>query len=98
MFAKIKNFDTYKVFSTGFQQDKILNAMKNYDQLHFNVTGFSKYQFSKFDITKPLSHRNYTNWEMHTIFNNPELLNKTTFYRKSGDGYEILSNYSPFGY
>ncbi|WP_370901584.1 RHS repeat domain-containing protein, partial [Chryseobacterium gossypii] len=97
-FAKSKNFDTYRAFSTGFQEKKILNAMESYDQLHFNVTGFSKYQFSKFNPLKPLNYKNYTNWEMHTIFNNPSLLNKTTFYRKVGSEYEILSNYSPFGY
>ncbi|WP_419869892.1 DUF6443 domain-containing protein [Chryseobacterium sp. CT-SW4] len=98
VFAKSKNFDTYRTFSAGFQEDKILNAMGKYDNLHFNVTGFSKYQFSKFDPLKPLSFKNYTNWEMHTIFNNPNLLNKTIFYRKAGSKYEILSNYSPFGY
>lgn len=62
------------------------------------MTGFSKYQFSKFDPLKPLNFRNYTNWEMHTIFSNPQLLNKTTFYKKVGNNYEVLSNYSPFGY
>jgi len=97
-FAKVKNFDTYKAFSTGFQKDKILDAMKGYDNIHFNVTGFSKYQFSKFKPNQPLSYKNYTNWEMHTIFNDPSLLNKTTFYKKSGNSYEILSNFSPFGY
>ena len=35
---------------------------------------------------------------MHTIFNNSRLLSKTTFYKKVGSEYEILSNYSPFGY
>ena len=97
-FAKAKNFDTYRTFSSGFQEKKILEAMEGYEKIHFNVTGFSKYQFSKFNSANPLNYKNYTNWEMHTIFNNPSLLNKTQFYRKVGNDYEILSNFSPYGY
>ncbi|MCY1660771.1 hypothetical protein [Chryseobacterium sp. SL1] len=98
IFAKAKNFDTYKTFSTGLQKDKILEAIHSYDKLHFNVTGFSKYQFSKFKPGSFVGNRNVTNWEMHEIFNNPTLLNKTQFYRKVGNDYEILSNFSPYGY
>ena len=70
--------------------------MNSYDNIHFNVTGFSKLRFSKFDPSAPLLYKNYTNWEMHTIFNNPTLLHKTTFYKKVGNGYEVVPNYSPF--
>jgi hypothetical protein len=95
-FAETKGFDTYKSFSTGFQKDKILNAMNSYDNIHFNVTDFGKYRFSRFDPTAPLTYRNYTNWEMHTIFKNPILLNKTRFYKKVGNEYEIVHNFSPY--
>ncbi|NML59093.1 hypothetical protein HHL20_17330 [Chryseobacterium sp. RJ-7-14] len=98
IFAENKNFDTYKTFSNGLQTDKILEAMNSYDKLHFNVTGFSKYQFSKFKPGDFIGNRNVTNWEMHEIFSNPALLNKTQFYRKVGNSYEILSNFSPYGY
>ena len=97
-FAKVKNFDTYKAFSTGLQEEKILNAMKTYDKIHFNVTGFSKYQFSKFKPGGPVTGNNVTNWEMHEVFSNPHILNKTQFYRKVGNDYEILPNFSPFAY
>jgi RHS repeat-associated protein len=96
-FAESKGFDTYKNFSTGFQQDKILSAMKTYDQIHFNTTGFGKINFSRFNPDDILTHRNYTNWEMHTVFSNPNLLNKTTFYtRNTEGGYRILESYTPF--
>jgi len=54
--------------------------MKTYDKIHFNVTGFSKYQFSKFKPGGPVSGNNVTNWEMHEVFSNPSILNKTQFY------------------
>jgi hypothetical protein len=97
-FANTKNFDTYKTFSTGLQQDKILEAMHSYDKIHFNVTGFSKYQFSRFKPSGFVTGKNVTNWEMHEVFSNPTLLNKTQFYRKVGNDYEVLSNFSPFAY
>ncbi|MCX8531932.1 RHS repeat domain-containing protein [Chryseobacterium luquanense] len=97
-FAKTKNFDTYKTFSTGFQQEKILNALHSYENLHFNVTGFSKYQFSKFKPGGIVTGNNITNWEMHEVFNNPSILSKTLFYRKVGNNYQILPNFSPYAY
>ncbi len=96
-FAEKNTFHTYRDFSKGFNQNKILDAMNSYDKIHFNTTGFGKINFSRFDPTAPLSYRNYTNWEMHTIMNNPSLLQKTTFYKKASDGsYQILHSYSPF--
>jgi RHS repeat-associated protein len=95
-FAEKNSFHTYRDFSTGFNQSKILDAMNSYDKIHFNTTGFGKVNFSRFDPTAPLSYKNYTNWEMHTIINNPSLLKKTVFYRKATDGsYQILDSYSP---
>ncbi|PZF74813.1 RHS repeat-associated core domain-containing protein [Taibaiella soli] len=95
-FAESKGFDTYRNFSVGFQQDKILEAMESYDNIHFNTTGFSRYKFSKFDPGGILNYRNYTNWEMHTIMNDPFLLNKTTFYKSVDDSYQIISDYNPY--
>ena len=96
-FAEHHGFETYRDFSTGFQKNKILDAMKAYDKIHFNTTGFGKVNFSRFKPNTPISYRNYTNWEMHTIMNDPALLQKTTFYNKSFDGtYKIIDNYSPF--
>ncbi|WP_265130983.1 RHS repeat-associated core domain-containing protein [Chryseobacterium oranimense] len=96
-FAEKKQFHTYRDFSTGFNKSKILDAMNSYDKIHFNTTGFGKIKFSKFDPSGPLTFKNYTNWEMHTIINDPALLKKTVFYNKAADGtYQILHNYSPF--
>ncbi|PWW17016.1 RHS repeat-associated protein [Chryseobacterium sp. AG844] len=96
-FAEKNSFHTYRDFSTGFNKSKILDAMKSYDKIHFNTTGFGKIKFSKFDPKAPLTFRNYTNWEMHTIMNDASLLQKTIFYNKAADGtYKILDSYSPF--
>lgn len=96
-FADNYGFDTYRNFSSGFQQNKILDAINSYDKIHFSTSGFSKYRFSKFDPDGPLLYRNFTNWEMHTIFKDPSLLNKTTFYRTTPGGvYKAIDNYSPY--
>ncbi len=96
-FAKDNGYNTYRDFSSGFDQNKILEAMHSYDKIHFNTTGFGKVNFSRFKPNDPLSYRNYTNWEMHTIVNNPTLLQKTTFYNKAADGsYKVLDSYSPY--
>jgi hypothetical protein len=96
-FAEKNSFHTYRDFSTGFNKSKILDAMNSYDKIHFNTTGFGKIKFSKFDPSGPLTYKNYTNWEMHTIINDPALLQKTVFYNKAADGtYQILNSYSPF--
>ncbi|WP_299466258.1 RHS repeat-associated core domain-containing protein, partial [uncultured Microscilla sp.] len=91
-FASNKGFKTYKDFSTGFQQDKILSVIKNSDnKLHFNLTGFSRYRYSKFDPSQPVTYRNITNWELHTIYNTPGALDRTTFYRVLDNGsYEVV--------
>ena len=49
-FAGNKGFQTYRDFSIGSQKEKISAAIENSsNRLHFNMTGFSKYQFSKFN-------------------------------------------------
>ncbi len=92
-FAETKGFQTYRNFSTGFQQDKIFSAIENSsNNLHFNLTGFSKYQFSKFNPNGIINHGNITNWELHTILNNPNAIQRTTFYRFSNNSYNVVSN------
>jgi len=96
-FAQAKGFDTYKNFSTGFNQAAILDAMHRYDNIHFYVEGFSRIRYSKFNPTMRPSWKDYTNWEMHTIWNNPGLLSKTTFhsYNKDEGIFETYNRYSP---
>lgn len=92
-FAETKGFQTYRNFSTGFQKEKILSAIENgSNSLHFNMTGFSKYQFSKFNPNGIINHGNITNWELHTILNNPGALQRTTFYRFSNGAYNVIAN------
>jgi RHS repeat-associated protein len=92
-FAETKGFQTYRNFSTGFQQEKILSAIENgSNNLHFNLTGFSKYRFSKFNPNGIINHGNITNWELHTILNNPGALQRTTFYKFSNGVYNSVPN------
>ncbi|MHA7056880.1 DUF6443 domain-containing protein [Aquimarina sp. M1] len=81
-FAESKGFLTYRDFSTGFQVDKISAALHNpANNIHFNLDGMSMLQFSKFKPGGPIGYRNITNWELHTVLNNSEILSRTTFYR-----------------
>ena len=92
-FAETMGFQTYRNFSTGFQQDKILSAINNSsNKLHFNLTGFSKKRFSIFNPANPVSYRNITNWELHAILNNPNALERTTFYRFFDGRYDVEPN------
>jgi RHS repeat-associated protein len=90
-FAATKKFITYRDFSTGFQKDKILSVIQNADyNLHFNLTGFSKYRYSRFNPSSPLLRNNITNWELHTIYNTPGVLERTTFYKFIDGNYQIV--------
>jgi hypothetical protein len=92
-FARAINGLTYREFTSGgFQQDEILAAMKNSNNtLHFDLTGFSKTQYlTRFDPTQLPKYPNITNWEIHTIYNTPGLLERTTFYRLETGIYEIV--------
>jgi RHS repeat-associated protein len=89
-FAKSKGYITYREFSTGFQKEKIAAAINNTNNnLHFDLTGFSRWRFSKFDPSAPLTYGNYTNWELHYIYNTPGALERTTFYRYILGSYQI---------
>jgi RHS repeat-associated protein len=81
-FAKTKGFKTYRDFSVGLQVDKIKSAMHNpANRLHFNLDGFSRFQYLRFKPGGNVGYGNITNWELHTILKNPKILNRTTFYR-----------------
>ncbi|MGX5854410.1 DUF6443 domain-containing protein [Dyadobacter jiangsuensis] len=90
-FADNLGFDTYKKFSQGFQKDKILSEILNPDNtLHFNLTNFSKYQYSRFKPTDLVGHRNITNWELYTIYHTPGALERTTFYKYVNGVYQVV--------
>lgn len=92
-FAKTNGFQTYRDFSVGFQEDKILSAINNpNNNLHFNLTGFSKIQYSRFNPEGFINHGNITNWELNTILTSPGALERTTFYKFSNGSYNIVSN------
>ncbi|SEJ26030.1 RHS repeat-associated core domain-containing protein [Dyadobacter koreensis] len=90
-FAESKGFQTYRDFSSGFQKDKILSAIQNgSNELHFNLTGFSHYRYSKFDPTGHVTFNNITNWELHTIYNTPGALERTKFYKFINGSYQEI--------
>jgi hypothetical protein len=90
-FAAKKGFKTYRDFSTGFQKEKILEAIENTaNNLHFNLTGFSRSRFMRFKPTDIVGHDNVTNWELYTIYNTPGALERTTFYKIVDGVYEIV--------
>jgi hypothetical protein len=92
-FAKANGFLTYKDFSVGFDKDKILSVIQNTENhLHFNLTGFSMYQFSKFNPNNPLGHKNITNWELHTISKTEGALERASFYKLVNGEYQTVSN------
>jgi len=90
-FAEHFGFDTYKNFSNGFKQERILAEIGNpKNALHFNLTEFSMYRYSKFKPTDLVGHRNITNWELYTIYNTPGALERTTFYKLLNGRYQIV--------
>jgi RHS repeat-associated protein len=89
-FAGEKGFMTYRDFSKGFQQDVIQAAIeKSSNNLHFNLTGFSKTRYARFDPNAIVNYRNITNWELHTIYNTPGALQRTTFYKFIDGVYKV---------
>lgn len=68
--------------------------MNGNNNLHFNLTEFSSFQFSKFKPGGIISYGNVTNWELHTILNNSNALLRATFYRKLEGKYITVS--TPF--
>ena len=92
-FATTKGLSTYRDFSKGIDLTKIEQEILNgSNSLHFNTTGFSRIQFSKFKPGGIVSHGNVTNWELHTILNSSDALKRTTFYRNIDGDYKIISN------
>lgn len=92
-FAETKGFFTYRNFSNGFQQDKILSAINDVNNnLHINLTGFSRYRYSKFNSNNPVTYNNIFNWEIRSVLDNPNALQRATFYRSVNGIYNIIPN------
>lgn len=90
-FAQQKGFKTYRDFSTGFQKEVIQSTIENgNNRLHFNLTGFSKYRYSKFNPNGPIGIGNITNWELHTIYNTSGALERTTFHKLIDGVYQTV--------
>jgi len=91
-FSQATGFKNYRQFTSGgFQQGEIQAAIENSsNNLHFNLTDFSRYKYLKFDPAAPLSHGNITNWELHTIYNTPGALQRTTFYKFLNGSYQTV--------
>jgi hypothetical protein len=61
-FASKHEFKTYRDFTTGIDLDGIKAFIENpNNKLHFNLSGFSGIQYSRFDISKPVRHGDITN-------------------------------------
>ncbi|WP_428268296.1 RHS repeat-associated core domain-containing protein, partial [Haliangium sp.] len=67
---------------------KIRNAMVGADSIVFNLTGMKKQHYRQFLRDRaapgyqPTAGSDLTNWELHTVLNDPTLLAKTTFVTK----------------
>jgi hypothetical protein len=69
-------------YSSTFGND-IFDAMNNSKAIHFDVSDM-RYLNGPDGVLNGASHLNptgSTNWELRTIWDNPDLLSKTTFYR-----------------
>ncbi|MBM3459571.1 MAG: hypothetical protein FJX77_13705 [Armatimonadetes bacterium] len=68
--------------------DDLLDMMETADAIHFNLSRMSYLNTPDGVLAGPphLNGLGSTNWELRTIWDNPSLLNKTTFYR---DGRKI---------
>jgi len=81
-FAEKFGFKTYRDFSKGIDLNKIESEIMNpNNRLHFNLDGFSKLQYSRFNAIGPVNYGNITNWELHTILNSADAFERTTFYK-----------------
>ncbi|HRI58580.1 MAG TPA: FG-GAP-like repeat-containing protein [Saprospiraceae bacterium] len=91
-FANAIGAQTYRQFTRGgFQPDEILAAIKNpNNKINFDLTDFSKARYRLFDPSKPVTSGNITNWELHTIYNTPGVLERTTFWKFNGGMYRIV--------
>lgn len=69
-------------YSSTFTDD-LLNMMNNADNIHFDISDMRGLNGSDGVLSGPIDWNapGSTNWELRTIWDNPELLSKTTFYR-----------------
>jgi hypothetical protein len=92
-FTTATGFKNYRQFTTGgFQPAEIEAAIKNSsNNLHFNLTDFARWRYSKYaaNPTSP-TNGNITNWELHTIYNTPGALQRTTFYKFISGSYQVV--------
>lgn len=81
--ARSNGLQTYRSFTGGgLKLNEIQAAIKNpHNQLHFNLDGFSRFQFNRFDPSGKVTIGNITNWELHTIRSTPGALQRTTFWQ-----------------
>ncbi len=91
-FSEAEGLLNYRQFTSGgFKPKEILSAIENpANTLHFNLTGFSKYRYAKFNPGAVLSEGNITNWELHSIYNTPGALQRTTFYQLIDNAYKVV--------
>ena len=86
-------FKNYRQFTSGgFKPAEIEAAIKNSSiKVHFNLTDFTKWRYSKYASNPPgPTLNNITNWELHTIYNSPGALQRTTFYRFMNGKYQVV--------
>jgi len=69
--------------------DQLLNVMHNSEHIDFSISGMRQLSGADGVLTGPveLNIPGSTNWELRTIWDNPQLKSKTTFYR---DGKVVL--------
>jgi hypothetical protein len=86
-FAKKFNFKTYRQFTSGgIKPTEIEAAILNpSNNLHFNLDGMSGFRYNSFTPGSKVTLGNITNWELHTIVNNPNALSRTTFYKNGSE-------------
>lgn len=91
-FSTATGYKNYRQFTSGgFQPDEILAAIENpSNRLHFNLTEFSRYRYSKFNPNTPITNGNITNWELYKIYNTPGALERTTFYKFVDGAYKVV--------
>ncbi|HTN08242.1 MAG TPA: RHS repeat-associated core domain-containing protein [Flavipsychrobacter sp.] len=92
-FSAAVGFKNYRQFTSGgFKPNEIEGAIKNTtNNLHFNLTDFTRWKYLKYS-NNPVSPTlgNITNWELHTIYNTPGALQRTTFYKFINGSYQVV--------
>jgi RHS repeat-associated protein len=94
-FSAATGFKNYRQFTSGgFKPAEIESAITNpSNKLHFNLTDFTRGRYLKYSNNPtPPALNNITNWELHTIYNTPGVLQRTTFYKFTNGSYQVVSN------